>query len=65
MLPLKFMQIFADDQGHFCLDFGFSFTCCINSNVLPQIGMWQYNSLNVQSWTKYQCGYSFSVTRNY
>jgi len=37
------------------------YSCC-NSNVLPQFEVLQYNSLNVQSWPKFQSENSF--TRN-
>jgi len=35
ILPLKIMQIFAANQGKFCLVFAFWFTSCCNANVLP------------------------------
>jgi len=35
----KFMHIFTDDQGTFCLVFAFYFTSCYISNVLPQFGV--------------------------
>jgi len=33
-------------RGTFCPVFAFSFTSCYNSNVLPQLGVLQHNSLN-------------------
>jgi len=54
------MLIFADDQGAFCLVFGFYFTGCYNSDILPQFRMSQYNSLNVQLRPKFQSGDSFT-----
>jgi len=56
------MQVFADDQGTFCIVFAFSFTSYYKSNVLPQFGMSQYDSLNVQAFAKFQSSDSF--TRN-
>ena len=41
ILSLKFMQIFADNHGAFCLVFAFSFTSCYNPNVSQQFGMSQ------------------------
>jgi len=38
---------FLQTSGTLYLDFTFPFTGCYNSNVLPQFGMSQYNSLNV------------------
>jgi len=60
---LKFMQIFADDQGTFCLVLAFSFTSCNNSNAVPQFAMPKYSRLTVQLWRKFRSGDSF--TRNY
>jgi len=37
------MQIYAEDQGIFCLVLAFSFASCYKSNVLPQFGMTQYS----------------------
>jgi len=42
-LSLEFMQIFADDQGTFCLVFAFYFTSCkLQFECLPYFGMSQY-----------------------
>jgi len=59
---IKIHGDFCRWSGKFCLIFAFSLTTCYNSNALPQFGMSQYNSLNVQSWLKFQNGDSF--TRN-
>jgi len=56
------MQVCADDQGTLCIVFAFSFTSYYESNVLPQFGMSQYDSLNVQALTRFQSSDSF--TRN-
>ena len=62
ILSSKFMQIFADDQVTFCIIVAFSFTSCCNSNVLPQFGILQYNSLNAQWWLKFQGGVELRET---
>jgi len=49
------MQISADERT-FCVVFAFSFTSSCNSNVLPQFGMSQYNSLNVNRDRNFEVG---------